>query len=348
MALEQPSELLESGTTDVPSSLPAPGGAPALDDEVVSDVDTDAAFAALVSRLSRQSVEKHYDAYADLDWDDPANAIDPTDPRFALGDNDPLGASEWYKAQPVEVQARIGLWRVVTAMKIGMQFENILKRGLLDYALSLPNGSPEFRYAYHETIEEAHHGLMFQEFVNRSGLPIEGMPKPMRDAARFVSLLGRVFPELFFFFVLGGEDPIDHVQRRALREARTGTIHPLLAEVMRHHVTEEARHLSFARHWLKTRVPRLGTVRRGVLSMAVPVILGNMAQVMLAPPGDLAREFAVPREVLSSAFRQNPEAQAEMRRSLRKVRRLAVELGLVNRASLLVWRAFRIWDDDQT
>ncbi len=62
-------------------------------------------------------------------------------------------------------------------MKIGVQFENLLKRGLLAYALPLPNGSSEFRYVYHEVIEEGHHGMMFQEFVNRSGMPIPGLPK---------------------------------------------------------------------------------------------------------------------------------------------------------------------------
>src|SRR3989454_8600620 len=34
--------------------------------------------------------------------------------------------------------------------------------------------SPEFRYVYHEVIEEAQHSLMFQEFVNRSGFDIPG------------------------------------------------------------------------------------------------------------------------------------------------------------------------------
>src|SRR6185437_288401 len=133
-------------------------------------------------------------------------------------------------------------------MKLGLQFESILKRGLLEYAATLPNFSSEFRYAYHELIEEAHHSLMFQEFVNRSGFDARGLGRADLAAVRFIIRLGRRFPELFFFFVLGGEDPIDHVQRRALRSGEA--IHPLLERIMRIHVTEEARHLSFARHYL--------------------------------------------------------------------------------------------------
>ena len=42
-------------------------------------------------------------------------------------------------------------------MKAGLQFESILKRGLLEYAFLLPDHSPEFRYAYHEVIERSDH-----------------------------------------------------------------------------------------------------------------------------------------------------------------------------------------------
>src|SRR5213078_2166833 len=93
------------------------------------------------------------------------------------------------------------------------------------------------------------HSLMFQEFVNRSGLNPPGMPKLMQFGSRGVVKMGRRFPELFFLFVLGGEDPIDYVQRRELRSGQE--LHPLLERIMRIHVTEEARHLSFARHYLK-------------------------------------------------------------------------------------------------
>ena len=71
-------------------------------------------------------------------------------------------------------------------------------------------------------IEEAQHSLMFQEFVNRSGFDAQAWTAD-RIGARVIVSLGRRFPPLFFTFVLGGEDPIDHVQRRELRSGRTST-----------------------------------------------------------------------------------------------------------------------------
>ena len=130
-------------------------------------------------------------------------------------------------------------------MKIGWHFENLLQRGLLHTPSRSPNGSPEFRYLHHEIIEESQHTLMFQEFVNRSGLPVRGMPWICRSSAELVVPPRPPAPALFFVLVLGGEDPADHLQRQQLRGADA---HPLVERIMRIHVTEEARHLSFARH----------------------------------------------------------------------------------------------------
>ena len=160
-------------------------------------------------------------------------------------------------------------------MKAGLQFESILKRGLLEYAFGLPDNSPEFRYTYHEVIEEAQHSLMFQEFVNRCGLPVPGLRWDLKFGARRVIWMARRFPSMFFVFVLAGEDPIDHVQRTALRSGRE--LHPLLERIMRIHVTEEARHLSFARQYLRTNAPSLTWWQRQRIATMAPIILATMA-----------------------------------------------------------------------
>src|SRR5438105_2354383 len=274
-----------------------------LDTEQAADVGNGDAYESLIARLSHQSVVKHFDAYADVAWDDPEMRIDPEDPRWEMDADGGLGATEWYQSQPQAVRARIGLQGIVSAMKTGLQFESILKRGLLEYAATLPNGASEFRYAYHEVIEEAQHSLMFQEFVNRSGMDVPGMSKFMQFGARGVVKLGRRFPALFFLFVLGGEDPIDYVQRQELRMERE--IHPLLERIMRIHVTEEARHLSFARHYLKRTVPQLSAWHRTRLAIGAPVILGAMAQLMLKPSPDLVERYSIPAEVIDAAYTNN-------------------------------------------
>jgi P-aminobenzoate N-oxygenase AurF len=309
-----------------------------IDEEQRADRFTD-----LVERLSHQSVVKHFDAYADVPWDDPAYAIDPRDSRWELSATHPLGATSWYRQQPAEVRAGIGLHGIVANMKAGLQFESILKRGLLEYAFALPNRAPEFRYVYHEVIEEAQHSLMFQEFVNRSGLDIGGLTWDIKFGARRVLGFARRFPELFFVFVLGGEDPIDHVQRTTLRSGRD--LHPLLERIMRIHVTEEARHLSFARQYLRANVPALSRRRRRRIAMQAPFILGTMASVMMRPPRSLVRTYGIPKPVLAEAYGPGTPSRDEVRASLRKVRSLLIELDLVTPMSRRLWKAFGLWDE---
>jgi hypothetical protein len=217
-----------------------------------------------------------------------------------------------------------------------------LKRGLLEFALTLPNGSQEFRYVYHEVIEEAQHSLMFQEFVNRTGFDASGLRRHDQLATRWIVSLGRRFPQLFFLFVLGGEDPIDYVQRRELRSDRE--IHPLLERIMRIHVTEEARHLSFARHYLKRTVPTLGPLRRAELAVGAPLILGAMAQMMLRPSPQLVRRYGIPAEVVEAAYTRNPDHHRETVASLGKVRKLCADLGLLRPPYTLLWRRLGLGD----
>jgi hypothetical protein len=309
-----------------------------LDEEQQAD-----RFTELLRRLSRQSVVKHFDAYADVDWDHPDYAIDPRDPRWELDSGSGLAETDWYRSLPAETRARIGLHGITSNMKAGLQFENVLKRGLLEYAFRLPDGSPEFRYVYHEVIEEAQHSLMFQEFVNRTGLETPGLPWELRLGSRNVVGLARRFPALFFVFVLGGEDPIDHVQRAVLRSDKD--IHPLLERIMRIHVTEEARHLSFARSYLRTNVPKLPSWRRRALAMQAPLVLATEASVMLRPPRHLVRTYGVPDAVLREAYGPGSTARQHAKDAVRKVRNLLIELDLVTPPAQRLWRRFGIWDE---
>lgn len=300
---------------------------------------------ALVERLSRQSVERHFDAYADVDWDGEDGRIDPADPRWEAWPFDPLSATEWYRSQPPEVRARIGLHRVAAAMRTGWEFENVLQRGLLAYAFRLPNGSAEFRYLHHEVIEESQHTLMFQEFVNRTGLPVRGIPAPGKWAAQWLVVpLNRWFPELFFLFVLGGEEPVDYLQRRVLREM---DVPPILERIMRIHVTEEARHVSFARSYLRDRVPQLGWARRQVLGTAAPVLLGSLAWLMVQPPRHVIRANGGSWAVIGEVYRSRPGRRV-LRDAVAKPRRLCAELGLMNPVAVALWKGLGLWDRTET
>lgn len=293
---------------------------------------------ALVERLNKSSVTKRFDAYRDVEWELPEHHVRIDDPRWELDESDSLGATSWYRSLPQAARARLGLHIVVHHMKVGIFFESILSRGLLEFAATLPVGSSLLRYVHHEVIEEGQHSLMFRELVARSGLDAPGLSGLNAFTARFVPGKGRTFPELFFVFVLGGELPIDGLQRRLLRRSRE--IHPLLRRIMQIHVTEEARHVAFAENYLRENIPRLSRWRQATLALRMPFILAAMAQEMLEPHEQIIREHTIPRRVLIEAYRTNAEHRRSVVEHFGPLRELAVETGV---AYPWLWKLVGLW-----
>jgi hypothetical protein len=296
---------------------------------------SDGRFEAMVARLSRLSVEKHFDAFVDVAWDDPDMAIDPADRRWELWGLDELSRSEWYLAQPPEVRSRIGLYRMAQALHTGWQFENILQVGLLIHAMGQRNDSTQFRFLHHEIVEESQHSMMFHEFVRRSGMPTKGMPPLSNMIIRpFLMAAAHWDPIILCLAALAGEEPADHLQREQLK---LGYPHPLIERITRIHVTEEARHISFARHYIRRTAPKLGRLRRGSLSIAFPVFMWVGAMLMVHPGRAFRKANRIPRRVMRRAYR-TPEARRLFAASVKKVRELAEELDLMNPAARSVWR----------
>jgi hypothetical protein len=296
---------------------------------------SNADYLSIVRRLNHASVIKHFDAYVDVPWDEPEYRIDPEDRRWELDGEEPLGATAWYCDRAPAVRARIGLDIAAARMKRGIEFENVLSRGLLEFAGARDNDSVDFRYAYHELIEEGQHSLMFQEFVNRAGGVAQPMPAVHRWMGRAVPRLGRTFPELFFVYVLAGEVPIDQIQRR---EVRSRTRHPLLRRIMQIHVTEEARHVCFAERYLAAHLPQLSAPRLARLRWMAPFITSETAKLMIEPPAWLVRRHDIPAAVVADAKYADP-ARAFMAQATKPLVEKFRELGVITRLTLPLWHA---------
>jgi len=292
--------------------------------------------------LSEGSVQQHFDAFLDIPWDAPEYAVVPDDPRWVLPEIDALGRHPWYQALPLEQQIAIGRWRQANIAKVGLQFENILIRGVMAYVMSLPNGSAEFRYCTHEVTEETHHTQMFQELVNRLDVDVPGaMGSPFfRLISTLVPLLAPIVPELFWLAVLAGEEPIDHIQKEILRDE--ADVHPLMQRVMQIHVAEEARHISFAHEYLRHVTPTLHPLRKGLLSVAFPIILRVGADLITVPAREITTDAGVPRKVVKEVFWDSPEGEKMLGSLFSDVRALAEEIGVMNPVSKALWKVLGI------
>ena len=253
-------------------------------------------------------------------WDSPEFAVTPNDERWILPKTDPIGKHAWYQAQPLERQIEIGMWRQANVAKVGLHFESILIRGLMEYSFWTPNGSPEYRYCLHEAVEECNHTLMFQEMVNRIGADVPGMPRLLKWIQPFIPLVAGPLPIPFWFGILAGEEPIDHTQKNVLREGKA--LHPIMERVMAIHVAEEARHISFAHEYLRKRVPHLSRCKRFWLSLYVPLTMRILCSAIIVPPRAFWKEFDIPRSVRKDIFFRSPESRQMLRDMFGDVRML--------------------------
>ena len=266
------------------------------------EVRDDAGYVHKLMTLSEGSVRRNFDPYVDIDWESTDFAVVENDPRWILPATDPLGRHPWYLAQSQERKIEIGMWRQANVAKVGTHFESVLIRGLLNYSFWMPNGSPEYRYCLHESVEECNHTLMFQEMVNRVGADVPGMPRLLRWVSPLVPLVAGPFPVIFFVGVLAGEEPLDHAQKDVLREGKS--LHPIMQRVMAIHVAEEARHISFAHEYLRKRLPELSRMHRFLISLYAPLIMRVLG--IMAWPGEglarpsMAMPFAPPELVRGS------------------------------------------------
>lgn len=290
--------------------------------------------------LSEASVEQHFDAFVDIAWDDPDFTIDPKDPRWVLPKVDQLGQTQWYQSLPLEEQIRVGLYRQANVVKVGLHFEQVLVAGLMQFAMTLPNRRPEFRYSTHEATEECHHTQMFQEFVNRSGQDVSGAPRWFRAVGPVLPFFASRYPIMFFIGVLAGEEPIDHVQKAILRTGED--LHPLLKRIMQIHIAEEARHIGFAHQYVEHNAPRLGRRDRMVVSVLTPIVMRALCDVIMKPSPQVQKALGIPDEVMEEVWWKGSDSQKMLRDIFGDVRMLAEKADLMNPVSRRVWRRMGI------
>ena len=288
--------------------------------------------------LSEASVNRYFNAFVDVPWDDPAFATVPDDPRWVLPAIDPIGAHPWYQSLSTDEQIRVGRHRLTATMKTGSQFEQLLLLGGTQFLMRVGNGNPEFRYFMHELTEETHHIQMFQEFTNRVCPEVSGAPKWLMLAIPWVARLGSLTPALFFGIILAGEEPIDHLQKDVLRY---GNPHPLMERVMAIHAAEEARHIGFAHAWLEEHTAGLGTGSRLALGVLTALAMRLGYDAIVIPSAADRRAMGMPASVAREIF--GTEAAKKVRRDVcADVRMLYRRIGILTPATRWAWKALGV------
>lgn len=225
-------------------------------------------------RLLRSSAEKFYDAEVDIDWDSPWVPGKKWLPehRTSL-----YGTKIWHRLTPAQ-RVELGKHEIVSILSFGMYAENFLSSALLRMAAKGALTDDKSLYSLAEVGDESRHSTMFARLINKTGIAPYKLP-----------IGSLTFAKILHFVPLGPsvsgatlliEEILDRGQREAMNDE---TLQPQLRQLMKIHVLEEARHITFARIELVEGMRRRNRVtrawHRGVLA-----VIANFAYPILINP----------------------------------------------------------------
>ncbi|BBY05488.1 AurF N-oxygenase family protein [Mycobacterium noviomagense] len=248
-------------------------------------------------RLLKGSVKKSYAPVVDIDWDAP---LDPD--KFYLPPKvvSLYGTPMWdqmSRAQRIELSRQ----EFVNTLSAGIWFENILNQALLRKLMHEDPTARESHYALTELGDETRHMVMFGKAIERVGA------KPVRPRL-YHRIIINALPLAFrgamlWVAALIGEEIFDSLQRQMMDDPE---LQPMVQRLMRIHVTEEARHIQFARDGLRKRVAEMPRLNRWFIAN-INGLGGLFFRYLFSNPIPYARAGLNVREarrtVLSSAHR---------------------------------------------
>lgn len=204
-------------------------------------------------RLLKGSVKKSYAPIVDIDWDAP---LDPDKfflpPRTVSLYGTPLW-DEMSREQRIELSRQ----ELVNTLSAGIWFENILNQALLRNMMHEDPTTGETHYSLTELGDETRHMVMFGKAIERVGAkPV----RPKRYQRMIINTLPLMFRgSLLWVAALIGEEIFDSLQRQMMDDPE---LQPIVQRLMRIHVTEEARHIQFARDGVRRRVAAMPRINK--------------------------------------------------------------------------------------
>lgn len=208
---------------------------------------------AFADRLLKGSVKKSFAPVVDIDWDAP---LDP-DKFFLPPKTVSLYGTPLWDSMTRQQQIELSRQELANTLSAGIWFENILNQALLRKMMHQDPTARATHYELTELGDETRHMVMFGKAIDRVGAkPV----RPRRYQRVIINALPFAFQgSLLWVAALVGEEIFDSLQRQMMDDPE---LQPLVQRLMRIHVTEEARHIQFARDGLRKRAPHMGRLSR--------------------------------------------------------------------------------------
>lgn len=280
----------------------------------------------VAERLLRTSRKHSFDPDTDVDWDAPQ---DPDafymPPQLVSIYETPLWDGLTHR-QRVELTKR----EMCSIASFGIWSEMLLMQSLVMHAYRHRYDSDHVAYALTEIADECRHSKMFGRMVRTCGLRTH---RPRALEFHFAKLFGAVYdPMPMFAGTLVVEEFTDAFQRLTFPDE---DVQPMIRQVTRIHVIEEARHIKYAREELKRLVAELPAVRRRMAAYGLAQATRLMAGQVIHPScyEAVGLDPVLARRVAA----RSPHRRATLAWAFRKCTAFFDEVGFLDGRARGVW-----------
>ncbi|HEY1699887.1 MAG TPA: diiron oxygenase [Trebonia sp.] len=281
----------------------------------------------LAGRLLKSSAALSYDPDAEINWDAPL----PDDEYGIPAEWSTLyGTPLWDEMTPAQ---RVTLTRHEAASMLctGIWFEMILQQMILRDQYVKDPATPEFRFALTEIADECRHSIMFARTIEKFGAPAYYPRRPIIELARYFKTIAS--HEVAYGAGLVAEEVLDVLQRDMMTDEKVLQVSRISAKI---HVTEESRHMKFARAEVREHLRNAGPLRRRRAATMIAfvgyiIVTSLVNQRVYAAAGlDTGRAVA--------AARASTHRKSMMRNACAGLMEFLGEEGLLTRPALAFYR----------
>jgi hypothetical protein len=281
----------------------------------------------VADRLLRSTAAKAYDPDVDIDWSAPL----APDKTYLLPHRCSLYGTSLYDQLSPEQRVELGKHEAVSVASTGIFLEAVLMRMLARVAYTRDPMSQHVQYALAELGEETRHTIMFTKMIDRLGTPCYLPPSVIRQLGAFLSAIAHGPSR--WGAILIGEEVIDRFQREIVDDE---SIQPLIRMICRIHITEEARHVGFARAELVASMARMPRYELPYHRLTLARTALILSRVMINPRVYLS--VGLDPRVARRAALTNPYHRQTLRYGGEKLVSFLDDAGLIGHPGNSLWR----------
>lgn len=284
------------------------------------------------ARLLRSSEKLTLDPDSDIRWQE--REPDGQAQWFAPPELLTLHGTPLWDRMSHEQRVELSRHEMCSIAATGIWFEVILLRMLGRHVYDSDMLSEHCAYALTEVADECRHSQMFARMIRELGVEFHAPSSRTHELGRLMAT-----PVMDDAVAMGGtlyvEAVLDRMQRATMDDER---VVPLVRDVSRVHVIDEARHMRLAATMLQREVEGgMGPVRRNWLRLALPLIAWTATEELVGP--SVYRAVGLDADEAMAARAANPNWRRTKRWAADTTVQTFRELGLLEGVGAPAWRA---------